>query len=274
MRETDRPARGGAGSLLTVGRSSPILLDRLSSALRESVRCLQFMSERRTTPLNFGVRTLQGGCLCAPTTSAKIDIPKSISYTSFAGLQTNYQASFPMGPSPRETLNPIFDEIEKALQAQLYYAALGTALTIPDICAALLNQRGTSSSTRYADWYDKHMEGSYVFALPGVECYKLRCGVLHQARIGRDDMIYHRVFFTVGSVMAAEQYIGNVVNGVKTPDQFGLNLPRFCRSMVEAARNWLEANHTDPIVAANLPRVFRRRPEGLPPFGFAPLVIA
>ncbi|EQD56665.1 hypothetical protein B1A_11430, partial [mine drainage metagenome] len=51
-------------------------------------------------------------------------------------------------------METILQEIERALDAHLYYLAVAMVLTLPDICAALASADGESSGQRYRDWYD------------------------------------------------------------------------------------------------------------------------
>lgn len=84
----------------------------------------------------------------------------------------------------------LIDEVNKALEAECYYAALSLVLTFPDICgkAAYPQERTTK---RYKDWYDEHI-GKYeqcpcehcrkvpMSYLSGEVVYSLRNSFLHQ----------------------------------------------------------------------------------------------
>lgn len=86
----------------------------------------------------------------------------------------------------------IIRDIRGALEHDLYFAALNSALTLPDICgkAAYPNER--NSGKRYKDWYNEHI-GKYEQApnrdnqdnqenmpyLSGDVIYSLRCSMLH-----------------------------------------------------------------------------------------------
>lgn len=50
----------------------------------------------------------------------------------------------------------ILKEIERALDAKLYYLALQVSLTLPDICAALQSDDGRASKSKYIAWYDTY----------------------------------------------------------------------------------------------------------------------
>ena len=48
----------------------------------------------------------------------------------------------------------IVDDIRAALDHDLYFAALSTALTLPDICGKAEYPNEKSSKKRYIDWYN------------------------------------------------------------------------------------------------------------------------
>ena len=66
----------------------------------------------------------------------------------------------------------IVEEVQKAIQGEAYIAALGLALTIPDMCCG-----ANSTSGDYVDWFDTYVNHKF---LKGTECYALRCSFLHQ----------------------------------------------------------------------------------------------
>ena len=51
----------------------------------------------------------------------------------------------------------IVDDIRVALNNNLYFVALSTALTLPDICGKVEYPDENSSRKRYIDWYDKEI---------------------------------------------------------------------------------------------------------------------
>ena len=90
-------------------------------------------------------------------------------------------------PFPLENLS---NEIDRAIGAGLYHLALVAALTIPDICCALAHEQGRTRGDRYEAWFDKYMKVSDaemmpVPALTGKDCYRMRCGLSHEARLSR-----------------------------------------------------------------------------------------
>ena len=83
----------------------------------------------------------------------------------------------------------LIDDIRKALDNNLYYVALVSALTLPDICAKAEYPAEISSRIRYIDWYNDRIgkyencpdqEDEIMPYLSGEVMYSLRCAFLHE----------------------------------------------------------------------------------------------
>lgn len=94
-------------------------------------------------------------------------------------------------------LQMIIDDIRTALDHNIYFAALSTALTLPDICGKAEYPYETSSKKRYVDWYDNEI-GKYeknpfqtteeeMPYLSGNIIYSLRCSLLHEGNPNIDN---------------------------------------------------------------------------------------
>jgi hypothetical protein len=156
-------------------------------------------------------------------------------------------------------MKEITDEIEKALSADLYYLAILTALSLPDICAALESDNGETSGAKYKAWYDAWMAKLYP-EITSVDLYSLRCGIVHQGRLGHAKMQYSRVLFTIPNAQR-NVFHRNIFN-----DALNLDAVVFCRDVVRCVSEWYEAKHNDPNVKANFPRLLRLRVNGLAPY--------
>lgn len=82
----------------------------------------------------------------------------------------------------------LIQDIRKALENELYFVALNSALTLPDICGNVEYPKEKSSRKRYISWYDKEI-GKYekdpnekddMSYLSGEVIYTLRCSLLHE----------------------------------------------------------------------------------------------
>ena len=54
-------------------------------------------------------------------------------------------------------MDELLEQIEKCIDAGLYYVGLFASLMVPDICAGLESADGKASPARYADWVERHM---------------------------------------------------------------------------------------------------------------------
>jgi hypothetical protein len=179
-----------------------------------------------------------------------------------------------------EELTAILREIEKALDAKLYYLAIAVALSVPDICACL--EFDPDNPTRatmktYSTWCNTNI-GSKFDNLNGDDLFYLRCGILHRGNFDNGKSKFNRVLFLCPeSVIKAHDAVFTVEPGVKIGGKdaeelrlsgkiLHLDVVRFCNSIMDAARAWSVSKSDDPNVQRNLPNLIRYRPDGLPPF--------
>lgn len=161
------------------------------------------------------------------------------------------------------SIEVITGEIERALSHQFYYLALIGALTLPELCAALETTDGNTSGKNaalYTKWCD-----AWLTAYPdvaGSDIYALRCGVVHEGRLGNGKSKYKRIAFTLPDGR------GNVIQQltVNATELLSLDLVTFCRQMIASASMWYVAKQTDSNVQRNLPRLLQYRPQGLSPY--------
>lgn len=156
-------------------------------------------------------------------------------------------------------MDTLRDDIERALSAQLYYLAVVSTLGLPDICAALESADGATTGRKYQAWCDSWLIPSYP-ELTSQDLYSMRCGVVHQGRLGHPKMQYARVLFTVPNANR-NVFHRNIIN-----DALNLNVVMFCRDMNRTVGQWYAAKHDDANVLANLPRLVRFHEQGLAPY--------
>src|SRR4051812_6741597 len=85
--------------------------------------------------------------------------------------------------SPFSPLSAILDDIQKAIDAKLYYPALLVALTVPEICSALaLDKNVMVRGKHYRSFVDKYTTPREL-GCSGEDCYRLRGGVVHRANM-------------------------------------------------------------------------------------------
>jgi hypothetical protein len=149
-------------------------------------------------------------------------------------------------------------DIERALDAGLYYLALLCTLSLPDICAALESHDGRATKRSYTGWCTKWF--TEYPEITSDDLYYLRCGVVHQGRLGHPDSQYSRILFTLPN---ASQ---NVCHRNIMRDALNLDVTLFCHDMVGAVSRWYAAKQNDSNVKSNLPRLVQYREQGLGPY--------
>lgn len=149
------------------------------------------------------------------------------------------------------------EHIEKALAAHLYYLAIICTLTLPDICSALESENGETDRDKYKAWCDTWFLDSYP-SLTSTDLYSLRCGVVHQGKSGYRKMQYSRIIFALPN--------SNFIHNNVCDDALNVDAETFCRDMLKAVSRWYTQKKDDTWVKANLPRLVRFYPKGLPPY--------
>jgi len=177
--------------------------------------------------------------------------------------------------SPISPLGSILSDIERAIDARLYYPALLAALTIPEICTTLALDRNVFVKEKhYVTFVDKYAVG---LGLSGTECYRLRGGVVHRANMaGHPLFSSSHVIFTLPETKAGQARLAvhavTLASGGSKAATF--DLITFCSAMIAAARKWYEEHHSDPKVLANMTALIRYCPKGLPPFFVGQPIVA
>lgn len=87
-------------------------------------------------------------------------------------------------------IDRLIEDVERALDANAFMAALSLILTLPDICAKAEYGNTLGNKERYIKWYDSYIgkyekepdppQGIELPYLSGEVVYQLRCSVLHQ----------------------------------------------------------------------------------------------
>ena len=156
----------------------------------------------------------------------------------------------------------ITKEIERAIEAGFVYVAVAMCLSLPDVCSALESENGESKTQNYMAWYERWMGEDYQLFLSGRDMWSLRCGVLHQGRLGNKKFPYDRILFmlTPGFHQCMSDGTGESSERV-----FQLDARQFCKDMLDAVSRWHAAKQNDPHVVRNTPRLVSFRPDGYPP---------
>ena len=164
-------------------------------------------------------------------------------------------------PFPLET---IASDINRAIDAKLYYPALLVTLTIPEICSALaLDRTQFVKQKHYIGFVDSYTTPPEL-GLSGVDCYRLRGGVVHRADFrGHPHFDCTHVIFTTPET-PVHMHAFSIEVGEKTAAMFDIKM--FCQAMISGARRWYEDNKSNPKIEENLANLISLRPTGLSPF--------
>ena len=158
-------------------------------------------------------------------------------------------------------MDTILNQIGHAVNKGFPYLAVVSALTLPEICAALESGDGRGGDKKYIAWYDKWAAPKFPM-VRGFDMYRLRCGVIHQGRLGPDGMQYDRIVFTGGGRMHGCMSQGNF--GIEE-SALQLDSAEFCYGMIRSVQEWYSVMKDDSNVTANLPLLLQYRPNGIPP---------
>ncbi|HII4449559.1 TPA: hypothetical protein ACY4RW_001459 [Clostridium perfringens] len=154
-------------------------------------------------------------------------------------------------------------EIELALKHKLYFIALSSTLTLPDICGALGSENNKASGEKYKEWYDKYAFNKCSARLDGHSCYKFRCSLLHQGSTidssEKNKSNFSRVLFLEpnGPLTMHDNIMCGALN---------LDINKFCFGMIEAVRIWYKQVKDSEVFKQNYPNMIKRYQNGLSPF--------
>src|SRR3990167_10578362 len=126
-------------------------------------------------------------------------------------------------------MKDFLEQIEAALNSNLYYVALFTALSIPDICGALESSDGFATDEKYKKWFDKHIAPKYNGFLTGEDCYYFRCSLLHQGSSYHPKSSYSRIIF-VEPQATTNIFHNNILNNA-----LNIDVRIFCKDIIETA---------------------------------------
>lgn len=190
-------------------------------------------------------------------------------------------------------MNDYFNEIDLALEHELYYLALFSSLTIPDMFGAIGSQDGIASGKKYKDWFKKYYPKKETIGNNEVDtcitaeiCWNLRCSILHQGSStpkgfkpqsqnlplmlnnlqnaspssisNQQGIQYSRIIFSLPSSII---YHCNVT-GSGSDIELNINLKIFCKAMLKGAKQWLQQNENTANYQNNVSKFLKHYPSG------------
>ncbi len=169
-------------------------------------------------------------------------------------------------------MRDLFQQIERAAAANLYYVALLAGLSLPDICGAMESDNGEANRKKYIAWFDRWVAPKYMVrgasSLSGEVCYYYRCSSLHQGRAAHPRLGYSRVLF-VEPGATTNVFHNNILN-----DALNIDLRLFVRDLLAGALEWLQQAEGSVNYKRNFALFMQRYPNGLAPYIVGVPVIA
>ena len=155
----------------------------------------------------------------------------------------------------------LLKSIMHASQSGCHLPAVVTALTVPDIAAAV--DAGLTNRKYYAEWVDKWFvpafPGYTKHGIDGLALYSLRCKLLHEglsspslASAAQGSSAAARKKLIAFNV-AGNMFVHLITSKDAKGDSWtGLDARRFCEEMVSAGRNWMTSRANDPAAIQRL----------------------
>lgn len=153
----------------------------------------------------------------------------------------------------------LVQDIRKALENNLYFVALSSALTLPDICGNAAYPEESSSRRRYISWYDEEI-GKYeknpedkenMPYLSGEVIYSLRCSLLHEGNPNmnndslRADLPIDHFSLVIEKAKPFDIYSdsSSISNfGDKNIREYSMNVRRICMILCNVAESYYKEN--------------------------------
>ncbi|MDE5599168.1 MAG: hypothetical protein K2J04_15240 [Lachnospiraceae bacterium] len=153
----------------------------------------------------------------------------------------------------------LVQDIRKALENELYFVALSSALTLPDICGKTAYPDERSSRKRYISWYDEEI-GKYeknpddkdnMPYLSGEVVYSLRCSLLHEGNPNmsndglRTDLPIDHFSLVIEKAKPFDIYSdsSSIMNfGSEHIREYQMNVRRICMILCNVAESYYKEN--------------------------------
>jgi hypothetical protein len=161
----------------------------------------------------------------------------------------------------------LISQTRKAVEAELYYVALMSALAIPDIAGALSAENGRATGDRYATWYEEWARPRLLEnrgrenPLSGQACYGFRCALLHQGRSQRQSDQYSNILFIEPGHQNYSIHYCVVGGGALL-----IQLAEFIEEVLRGCELWLQSVEGTEPFEKNYQSFARRHPQGLAPY--------
>lgn len=164
-------------------------------------------------------------------------------------------------------MDTLISQTRTAMTSGLYYVSLMTALTVPDIAAALESADGRATGPNYVRWYDAWVRPRLRERRPrenpftGEACYQFRCSMLHQGSSIHPNSPYSRVIFIEPGAPNYQLHYC-VIRG----EALLIQIDEFVDEVLTGCEKWLSSVEGTEPFQSNVARFATRHPNGLPPY--------
>lgn len=148
---------------------------------------------------------------------------------------------------------PLINNIELSLDNNLFYSALSLTLMLPDVLSSL-EQPNYRGRQKYINWCNKYFftEHPYGEDMTANDLYALRCAYLHS---GDDSLAKQSIANIIDKFMFVYSNNGLLMhrNSIYLGNSYTLqlDLPTFCKEVVDAAKKFLEMNKDNKTINKN-----------------------
>ena len=154
-----------------------------------------------------------------------------------------------------EKLNPLITSVNISLINKNFYAALTTALTLPDICASLQNG-GRTSRIYYTEFIKEYFLPIHSYDEDFVEAsdfYALRCAVLHNSTTNIEEQRARKIinkfvltYSTTGNIFLHNNY--SINNGGTNKKNLNIDISEFCLEIIDAVNSFKFLNNDNEAI--------------------------
>lgn len=165
-------------------------------------------------------------------------------------------------------LENLIADIRKALAAELYYAALQSTLTLPDICGNV-DYPGEKNGKRYKDWYGGNVRhgGAQSHWFGGDQAWQMRNAALHDLNPPAQELAqFHPsarmpLVYYAGLKNSALEELGrpHMIAWARQGDPyvFVINPAKYCEEVLSAVEGWLALARREPDKSSRLDRIMQ-----------------
>jgi hypothetical protein len=162
-------------------------------------------------------------------------------------------------------------DMHRATDLGLFYAALSLALSVPGICASMEMENGWSGKNEYINWCERYI--CKHLGVSGDALYQARCGIVHQGRGGFAKAAKTNIFapeFASGVTrvifVALRRGSGGSVHCNQMNDAIQFDIVALCDDMTASLNQWKKDTKKDAIVQGNMDALLSFHPDGLHPY--------